>query len=83
MISTQQMLPVQQCVYIRCNTSSHSPLSLQSYTAVLEVNRKEPSPLQFEAASLHIFQDQTNYISKLLHLYDLLNLAKLHNMMSK
>lgn len=40
-----------------CNTSSHDPLSLQSYAAELEVNKKEPSPFQLDAASLHIVQD--------------------------
>jgi hypothetical protein len=39
------------------STSLHNLLSLQSYSAVLDVNRKEPSPLQFEAAALHIFGD--------------------------
>jgi hypothetical protein len=38
--------------YVRCNTSSHGPLSLQSYGAELDVNKKEPSPFQFSAASL-------------------------------
>jgi len=28
-------------------------LSLQSYRAVLDVNRKDPSPFQFDAATLH------------------------------
>jgi hypothetical protein len=37
---------------LRCNTSSHSPLSLQSYGAELDVNKKEPSPFQFNAANL-------------------------------
>jgi len=33
-------------------TSSHNPLSLQSYGAELDVNKKEPSPFQLDAASL-------------------------------
>jgi hypothetical protein len=37
---------------VRCKTSSHGPLSLQSYGAELDVNKKEPSPFQFNAASL-------------------------------
>ena len=43
---------------VRCNTSSHGPLSLQSYGAELDVNKKEPSPFQFNAASLLITQSK-------------------------
>lgn len=50
----KKMLPGKNYVHNRQNTSLHGPLSQHSYTAVLEVNRKEPSPFQFEAASLHI-----------------------------
>jgi hypothetical protein len=53
--SSEDIIPT---AYECCSsTSLHNLLSLQSYSAVLDVNRKEPSPLQFEAAALHIFGD--------------------------
>lgn len=39
------------------DTSLHNSLSLQSYRAVLDVKTKEPSPVQFEAATLHAFSE--------------------------
>lgn len=49
--------------FIRSNTSFIAPLSKQSYGAELEVNRKEPSPFQLNAASLLISHAKENLIT--------------------
>lgn len=49
------------------STSLHMLLSLQSYRAVLDVNRKDPSPLQFDAANLHAFSEIRIHHMSTLH----------------
>jgi hypothetical protein len=53
--------------YKSFSTSLHIMLSLQSYRAVLDVNRKDPSPLQFDAATLHAFCEMSIYHMPTLH----------------
>lgn len=50
------------------STSSHKPLSLQSYGAELDVYRKEPSPFQHDAACLSGWQSTTHKFRRKIQL---------------